>query len=73
MKLSKLFVFFPMSGIKSVLVRHSPEDPPIVSELVNSLVTNDEFSVKFALVKKGQVCVEASFIPSGFVTLRYFI
>merc|ERR1712137_539068 len=60
-------VFFKndMSGIMSVLVRHSPEDPPIVGDLVNYLVVNNDFEVKFALVKKGQTATEASFIPSG--------
>ena len=56
-----------MSDIKSVLVRHAPEDPPIVTELVNSLVVNNDFTVKLALVKKGQTVTESSFIPSGFV------
>lgn len=55
-----------MSGIKNVLVRHSREDPPIVSEVVNSIVVNNDFDVKFAF-KKEQTPIEASFVPSGFV------
>merc|ERR1712232_322450 len=52
-------------NIKSVLVRHSPEDPPIITDLVNLLVKNDKFTVKFVLVKSNQTCIECNFIPSG--------
>lgn len=53
-----------MSDIKNILVKHSRENPPIVSEIVNSFIVNDLFTVKFVL-NKNQENPEASFIPSG--------
>ena len=55
--------------IKSIMVRHPADEKPIVTDVVSSLIENPPFTVKIVHVKKGQEEIEASFVPSGCVSL----
>jgi hypothetical protein len=52
-------------SVKSVLIRHDPNDPPVLTELVLAFVGFSNLDVKIVAVKKGQDVIETTLVPTG--------